>query len=120
MANTNPFFKEGDQLAYVVWFDNMEPYEDNTSCIKAIFSSWEEAERYINETYSCYKNFDCKRLKTNVFAPGILDTCPVISVLDWMYSDDWEDPTITIEIWNLTTGKQVYWDDEHIFLVEEE
>lgn len=115
----NPFFKEGDQLAYVVWYDNCEPYEDNYTSIKAIFSSWEEAEKYINDRYGDYENFKCERVYTYAIATNVFDKSPRISVLDWTYSDDWSDPRVTIEIWNMTTGKQVHWDDEHIFLVEE-
>lgn len=114
----NPFFKEGDQLVYVVWYDNMESYEDRYQYIEAIFSSWDEAERYINDTYGDYKNFKCERVHTYAIALDIFNKPPTTSVLDWTFSDDWADPRVTIEIWNLTTGKQVYWDDEHILLVE--
>ena len=118
----NPFFKEGDQLAYVVWYDNCEAYEDNHQYIDAIFSSWEKAEAYIIDEYGDRENFKQERLKLYTAVDDLIDMIdklPTISVLDWTFSDDWSNPRVTIEIWNMTTGKQVHWDDKHIFLVEE-
>lgn len=54
----NPFFKEGDTLVYVVWYDDNEPYEDNYQCIDAIFSSWDEAENYLNNKQLIKKESD--------------------------------------------------------------
>lgn len=116
----NPFFKEGDQLAYVVWYDNMEPYDDHYIEIDAIFSSWEEAERYINDRYGDYKNFKRERVKDYIYPWGFSKTL-IISCIDWRFEDDttFDKPRMTIEIWNLTTGQRVYYDNEHIFLEKE-
>ena len=109
----NPFFKEGDLLAYVVWYNDCELYENNYQCIDAIFSSWEEAENYLNN----------RAVKKELpyrwdYSDGI--SCKVKEPY-WEYEcDDSDyDPEFTIEIWNMTTGKRVLYDNEHIFLVTE-
>lgn len=32
---------------YLVWYDNMEPYEDGYTCVQAAFSTRKKAEEYI-------------------------------------------------------------------------
>lgn len=114
----NPFFKEGDPLAYVVWYDNCEPYEDNYTTIDAIFSSWEEAERYIENTYGNNKNFKHERVKDYFYLNGF-DRPFTAQSIDWTFEDSFENPRVTIEIWNLNTGERVFYDNKHVFLVEE-
>ena len=112
----NPFFKEEDQLAYVVWYDDCEPYEDNYQCIDAIFSSWEEAENYLNE-----RAVVKKELSPWVWVYSDRMSCKVREPY-WAYdegTDSAYDPKWTIEIWNMTTGKRVLYDNEHIFFVKE-
>lgn len=111
----NPFFKEGDQLAYVVWYeDDNEPYEDIYQCIDAIFSSWDKAERYLNSLGVIKKERDWRWVYSAGISVKVKEHC-----WEYEYTKNGYDPTYTIEIWNLSTGKRVYWDDEHICLVEE-
>ena len=109
----NPFFKDGDKLVYVVWYDNMEPYEDNFSCIDAIFSSYEEAASFLDSDEARTKTVEV----VWEYANGV--NCRVRRT-EWRYKepDDWLNPQWVIEIWNITTGKRVLYDNERIFLVE--
>ena len=109
----NPFFKEGDTLVYVVWYDDNEPYEDNYQCIDAIFSSWDEAENYLNNKQLIKKENDWKWIYSADISAHIKEPY-------WEYEGHEGDyyPTYTIEIWNTVTGKQVLYDNEHIFLIE--
>lgn len=111
----NPFFKEGDKLAYVVWYDNMEPYEDNWMHIDAIFSSWNEAEAFLNDNETRKKTVEV----VWEYADGV--TCRVKRP-EWRYKEEPEyyaNPLWVIEIWNMSTGKRALYDDEHIFLIQE-
>lgn len=111
---SNPFFKDSDQLVYVVWYDDNEPYEDNYQRIDTIFSSWEEAENYLNKKGLIKKENDWRW----VYADGIS-----VKVKEpyWEHEGCEDDycPTYTIEIWNTTTGIRVLYDNKYIFLVEE-
>lgn len=109
---SNPFFKDGDQLAYVVWYDDNDPYEDNFQCIDAIFSSWDEAENYLKD-----------RKKEEIQWSWVYSDGLSVKVKEPKWTDEYHDsdydPEWTIEIWNMTTGYRVLYDNEHIFLVEE-
>lgn len=111
----NLYFENNDELVYVVWYDNGEPYEDNYSCIDRIFSSWKEAEEWLNsndlvrheETVWKYvpNPGSWKVLTPRWYRRDPLDSCP---------DEMWE-----IEIWNLKTGMEVPFDDEHILLIND-
>lgn len=112
---TDEFFKEGDILVYAVHYDNCEPYEDGLDYIEAIFLSWEMAEDYIKLNYPPTKKEYLKDWEWS-FEKYKLDVKKPI----WKYEDNYENPELTIEIWNATTGTRVYFDNKHIFKVEEE
>lgn len=121
---TEEFFKEGDILVYAVHYDNCELYEDSFDDIEAIFLSWEEAVKHIEKNYP-----DAKKefIQDWIWRKDVMVKQPVWTwdvIFDWDEDDGedeedepyvWYSPELTIEIWNTTTGKQVPFDNEHIF-----
>lgn len=116
---TDDFFKEGDRLVYEVHYDDNEPYVGWDQTV-GIFASWDEAVNYINDvdpdttiTYECNWGYPSNVLRFN---HGKYDRVryPVWNVVEEFYR-----PFYTIMIYNLRTGKQVPFDNVHIFLKED-
>lgn len=124
MLTTDDFFKEGDQLVYAIHYDNCESYEDHYDWFDRIFSTWEEAEEYLNQKEGYRKVYLVDWVLTEEL------NCSVNQ--PFWYNDNRKSYDIlgtlvpplhgeyTIEIWNLSTGKQVPFDNIHIHLVEDD
>lgn len=89
---------------YVVWYDNGEPYEDNYSDIKCIFSSYDAAAKYLDS--QGYERYDIKlwnnsgkyvdsvawRHDMNYICKEGYDRCENCrKYMDWVYSDYEDD-----------------------------
>lgn len=42
-----------NDVVYLVWNDNGEPYEDHFQCVERVFSTLEKAEKYLTEERKC-------------------------------------------------------------------
>lgn len=101
-------------LVYMVWYDNNEPYEDKLLFPERIFKTWEEAENYIEENYS----ISTKKSMVKRIRPAYRSSCYIIKRPEWDEIGQIDHGIYCIRIWNVFDGREVPYDNEHIFLVE--
>lgn len=102
--------------AYLVWYDNCEPYEDNYTSVQRVFPSWREAESYL-ESHEWLKK---EESITIAFDSKTSSTIRIKSPY-WYVEDEYgQKRKYYIEIWDLDTGEKVPYDSKHIFKVIKE
>lgn len=101
------------KYAYVVWYYNGEEWEDAKDSVKRVFDSWEKAEEYLNNQDGYSKSmkrslvFDIDSFKSTYINMPIWE-----NEIDNYYDNYW------IEIFDLSSGKKILYDNEHIFLIK--
>ena len=76
---------------YLVWFDNMEPYEDNFTCVEGVFSTREKAVAYIRSEGYAYG----KPVKPF----GWMDEC--WHKVGYFDSEPWDISKMSIQKWEV-------------------
>lgn len=101
---------------YMVWYDNREMYEDALEYPVSIFKTWEEAESYIDEKFGKYTT----KCMCNDFKSGYGTDFIRVNAPEWKEKEKYYHGCYTIRIWDIDSGKEVLYDNEHIFPVEKD